>query len=46
MNEKETNTPRLRKHNEKKCTEKTAAPEITDHLSELLGGQILKCMLV
>lgn len=46
MNEKETNIPRLRKHNEKKCTEKTAAPEITDHLSELLGGQILKCMLV
>lgn len=29
-----------------KCTGKTAAPEITDHLSELLSGQILECMLV
>lgn len=29
-----------------KYTKKPAAPEITDHLAGLLGGQILEYMLV
>lgn len=42
MNEKETNISRLRMFHEKRVYQKIAAPEITDHLSGPLCGQILE----
>jgi len=46
MNEKEINIPRLTTHHEKQVHQKPATSEMTDHLSEHLGGQILEYMFV